>query len=207
VPRVLIVEPLPVVREGYASILTGRVGFAVALAPTLEDAEERLARMDVDVVILNARQPRTTWRAACARVRAAGPRASILLVLPTMDDRVVADRHTVGIRGVILETSSPMQIRRAVRTLHEGRTFFEPPAHAARVAATPGSAVAPGFGLTRQQARVLALLPRGLSNKDIGLELGISEHTVKSHLAQIMRKLQARDRAHATSIALREGLV
>lgn len=202
--RVYIVDPLPVAREGYAAILGGRPGIRVAgKAATIEDAEAELALVAVDVVVLDTRLPRATWTDACARVRTAARGAGILLVLPVVDRRVLAEAHTIGVKGTLLRTASPMTIRRAVRALAAGQSFFE----TAITRRRDTEQLRAPFGLTPQQTRVVELLARGLTNRGIGLELGISEHTVKTHLTQIMRKLHARDRAHAAVIALREGLI
>jgi DNA-binding NarL/FixJ family response regulator len=126
----------------------------------------------------------------------------VILVVAAIDAQLVAAARSSGVRGLLLRTSSPMQIRRATRAVAAGELFFESPSptSSARRARRP-------FRLTAQQMRVLDLISRGLSNKDIGAELHISEHTVKTHVTQILRKLRARDRAHAAVIALREGIV
>lgn len=203
--RVLIVHALPVVRAGYAAVLSTR-GFTVAGdAPDLEEGLRLLAEEDADVVILDGTLPRTTWRDACASIRRAAPGAGIILVVPLLDRRIAAEGHTVGVKGFLLETATPIVIRRAVRAVSAGGVFHPAPAGVPEPGTGQSGDRRP-FGLTRQQVRVLELLARGLSNRAIAQELGISEHTVKSHMTQTMRKLHARDRVQAATIALREGL-
>jgi DNA-binding NarL/FixJ family response regulator len=155
---------------------------------------------DPDVVLLDARLIGVTWLDATARLARNSSRARIILVAVAADDKLMHAASAAGVRGIILKSSSPMEIRRAVRAVAAGKTFFEPLAAAAASAGKP-------FGLTPQQLRVLGLIARGLSNKDVGRELHVSAHTVKTHVTQILRKLRARDRAHAAVIALREGIV
>lgn len=204
-PRVFVIDPFPVEREGYATILSRKNGFeVVGLAKDLDEAAPRLPSADPDVVLLDSHVSGATWRNAGARILGLSPRSGMLLVARAADGKQVAHARGAGFRGLLLKSSSPLRIRRAIRAVAAGETFFE------SGAAHPpeGAAARPSpFGLTRQQLRVLELIPRGLSNRDIGAELHISEHTVKTHVTQILRKLHARDRAHAAVIALREGLV
>lgn len=203
-PRVHILDPIPVQREGYAAVLSRRAGFEiVGLAGEIEDVEHALRTVDADVVIVDARLPGIAWHQAIARIRLTKPTVRTLLVVVAIDDDLVDAARAAGVHGLLLRTASPMQIRRAVRTLAAGESFFEIPRGGAEAKRTGNGP----FSLTSQQLRVLELIARGLSNKDIGSELHVSEHTVKTHVTQILRKLRARDRAHAAVIALREGIV
>jgi DNA-binding NarL/FixJ family response regulator len=204
--RVYVIDPLPVEREGYAAILSRKTGFdVVGHAATVAEAETSLAGADPEVVLLDARLTGLTWQDASARIARQSSRARIVLVAVAADDRLVHAATLAGIRGILLKSSSPMEIRRAVRAVAAGKTFFE--RGAATASAPTGSPAGNPFGLTAQQLRVLGLVARGLGNKDVGKELHISEHTVKTHVTQILRKLRARDRAHAAVIALREGII
>jgi DNA-binding NarL/FixJ family response regulator len=206
-PRVFVIDPLPVEREGYAAILSRKTGFdVVGLTATVEEAERSLTNARPEVVLLDARVTGLTWKDAAARLLHHSPDAHVLLAVGGVDEKLLLAASTAGIRGILLKSSSPMEVRRAVRAVASGQTFFE--------AVVPEDAASPAaerlrnpFGLTRQQLRVLELISRGLTNKDVGRELHVSEHTVKTHVTQILRKLRARDRAHAAVIALHEGLV
>jgi DNA-binding NarL/FixJ family response regulator len=203
-PRVYVLDPIPVQREGYAAVLSRRAGFEiVGLSGDVTETERALDETEVDVVLVDARLSGVAWQHAIARVRRARPPARVLLVVAAIDPGLLSAARGAGVHGLLLRTSSPMQIRRAVRAVAAGETFFD-----VRRAAepSPGRARDP-FRLTAQQQRVLELIARGLSNKEIGIELHISDHTVKTHVTQLLRKLRARDRAHAAVIALREGIV
>lgn len=206
VARVYVVDPLPVARAGYTAILHAGSLHVVGSAGTLDRAESELAIVATDVVVLDTRLPRSTWTRSCTRIRAAAPRAAVLLVLETLDRRVTTEAHVLGVRGVIRRSATPEQIRQAVTAIAAGQTYFERSKGTTRRSEAGEARVRP-FGLTVQQMRVLELLTRGLTNREIGAELGISEHTVKTHLTHVTRKLSARDRAHAAVIALREGLI
>lgn len=113
-----------------------------------------------------------------------------------------------GAHGLLVEPVSPRLVRQAVLVAVRGGTFVDP-----RVArdlvdlALTGQRSHGPYGLTVQQLRVLERLPQGLTNREIGDQLGVSDHTVKGHVREILRKLDAADRVEATVIARRRGLV
>jgi two-component system NarL family response regulator len=107
----------------------------------------------------------------------------------------------------VLKESEPSVLRQAVRQVANGETYADPRIAAKLVAfATKGRRTKGPFDLTLQEMRVLEKLPKGLTNRQIGGELGISEDTVKTHLSNALRKIKAKDRAEAAAFAVREGL-
>jgi DNA-binding NarL/FixJ family response regulator len=98
-------------------------------------------------------------------------------------------------------------LRLAVRALGDGGTFVDPRT-AARVVEMAIRSTRPHgpHGLTAQEMRILRMLPRGLTNREIAAQLRVSTETVKSHIRSIFRKLQVSDRVDAARIAVREGM-
>ena len=131
-----------------------------------------------------------------------------VVVLNTFNhEHTLLAAFAAGAKGFAIKESSPKALRLAVRTVAEGGTYIDPRSAGKLVAlAAAGRAARGPFGLTLQEMRVLELLPRGVTNRDLGLRLHVSEATVKTHLHHAMRKLNAHNRAEATAIALREGL-
>jgi DNA-binding NarL/FixJ family response regulator len=112
-----------------------------------------------------------------------------------------------GAKGFLVKESDPEVLRQALRMVAAGNTFVDPQVAGKLVAvATKGRRARGPYGLTLQEMRVLELLPKGLSNREIGTELSVSVETVKTHVRNAMRKLQVGDRAEAAAIAIREGL-
>lgn len=206
--RVLIVDGQPVVREGLISILTSDPGLVVCgQAGTAPEAVAEAVRLSPHVVVLDGRIPGATGVELCAELAARAPSARVVMLTSFPNDGVMVNAFSAGARGFVLKESDPAVIRQAVRSVAEGVTFADPKVADKLVAlATRGRRAKGPFDLTLQEMRVLELLPRGLTNHEIGDRLGIGENTVKTHLRNLMRKLNARDRVEAAAIALREGL-
>jgi DNA-binding NarL/FixJ family response regulator len=114
-----------------------------------------------------------------------------------------------GAAGYLLKNVQPAELARAVRLAHAGETLLDP-AVATRlvdaIAQPPGEPARDRARLTPREAEVLELIGRGLSNKRIAFELGLSEKTVKTHVAHVLSKLGVADRTQAAVYAVRAGL-
>lgn len=176
-------------------------------AGTATEALAAAARLRPDVVVLDVRLPGATGVEVCQDLATRVPSARVVMLTSFPNDGVMMNAFAAGARGFVLKESEPAVIRQAVRTVADGSTFADPKVAGKLVAlATRGRRAKGPFDLTLQEMRVLELLPRGLTNHEIGDRLGIGENTVKTHLRNVMRKLGARDRVEAAAIALREGL-
>ena len=206
--RVLVVDGQPVVREGLIAILGEDPGIVVCgQAGSATDALAEAIRLRPNVVVLDGRVPGATGVEICADLGTRVPGTHVVMLTSFPNDGVMMNAFAAGARGFVLKESEPRVIRQAVRSAAEGVTFADPKVAGKLVALTSRGRRAKGpFDLTLQEMRVLELLPRGLTNHEIGERLGIGENTVKTHLRNLMRKLNARDRVEAAAIALREGL-
>ena len=205
--RVLVVDDHPVVREGLIAILDAPDLEVCGQAGDGAHALAEAARLRPDVVVLDVRLPGATGVEVCAELAARIPGARVVMLTSFPNDGVMMGSFAAGARGFVLKESDPAVIRQAVRTVADGSTYADPKIAGKLVAlATRGRRAKGPFDLTLQEMRVLELLPRGLTNNEIGDRLGIGENTVKTHLRNLMRKLDARDRVEAAAIALREGL-
>jgi DNA-binding NarL/FixJ family response regulator len=139
-------------------------------------------------------------RAQCA-VLAHG-RGAVLLAEQALDD---ATRHALGARralGVLSAQASAAQLRAAIEAVAAGLHVSD---HAPLRA--PGATIPGAEHLTAREVEVLELLGKGLTNAELGQALGISAHTAKFHVAQILAKLGAASRAEAVHAGLRQGLI
>lgn len=206
--RVLVVDAQPVVREGLISILAEDPGVVVCgQAGSATEALAQAVRLRPHVVVLDGRVPGATGVEMCTDLASRVPASRVVMLTSFPNDGVMMSAFAAGARGFVLKESEPVVIRQAVRSVAEGATFADPKVAGKLVAlATRGRRAKGPFDLTLQEMRVLELLPRGLTNHEIGDRLGIGENTVKTHLRNLMRKLNARDRVEAAAIALREGL-
>lgn len=204
--RVLIVDDHAVVREGIRHVLTIDEGFeVVGEAATAEAAIELCARVHPDVVVLDITMPGMSGLDAAARMQALTPNAKLLVLSMHDHEEYVTQSVRAGASGYVRKDSSPAELRAAVRTVHEGGTFFSAPLlHAAQATGRDDARIA---SLTSRERDVLREIARGASNKQIAARFGISVRTVESHRESLARKLQVKGAASLTRFAIENGLL
>ena len=207
--RVLIADDHPVVRQGLRSFLASREGIeVVGEAADAEAAVSESARLQPDVVLLDLVMPGGGTLEAIRTIRAEGAGPPVLVLTSFAGDDQVLPALRAGASGYLLKDVAVDVLEQAVRTLHEGGAMLDP-----HVTATVLSEVSRPGGpqgmaeLTSREREVLALLGRGLSNKQLAERLVVSEKTVKTHVSSILSKLHLPDRTQAALFAVREGLV
>jgi len=201
--RLLIVDDHPVVRDGLVAILhqgepdlevVGEAGDGI-------EAVSAWRTLRPTVTIMDLQLPGQTGVEAIQVIRQEDPEARIL-VLTTFDGD--ADIHRAleaGARGYLLKSVRRAMLIEAVRAVAAGHRFL-PPATAARLVEALGAE-----RLTARELDVLRLLGQGQRNREIADELGLAEPTVKIHVNNLLRKLEAKDRTEAAVIALKRGLI
>jgi len=206
--RVVVVDDHPVVREGLAAVLADEPDFTiVGQADTGEKAIADLPNSLPDVVVVDLRLPGISGTETCQELKRVRPSTRVIVLTSFPHDGAIMNAFVAGANGFLLKESDPSVLRQAVREVAKGETYVDPRIAAKLVAfATKGRRTKGPFGLTLQEMRVIEKLPKGMTNREIGRELGISEDTVKTHLRHAMYKIKAKDRAEAAAFALREGL-
>ncbi|MCA1008734.1 response regulator transcription factor [Rhodococcus hoagii] len=198
---VLLVDDHLVVRAGLRALLDSQPDLEViGEADTGEDAVTMAADRSPDVVMMDlALGAGIDGVEAIRRLRAARPDQPVLVFTTYDTDADVVRALDAGAIGYLLKDSAPRDIFGAIRDAVAGRSVLSPPV-AARVLDRMRR---PDQALTAREAELLSLLAEGLTNKELGKRLFISEATVKTHLAHIYAKLGVDSRAAAVSIALR----
>lgn len=209
--RVLVADDHALVREGIRHVLDAEDGFdVVAEAKNGREAVELALVHRPDVVVLDITMPEETGLKAAARLRELLPTARVLLLSMHDQAEYVREGMRIGTHGYILKDSAGEELRAAIRAVHAGGTFFSP-AVVRRITATPPvetpTASALLEALTPRERDVLDGVARGLTNKAIAGELGISRRTVEAHRESLMRKLEIHNVAGLTRFALEAGLV
>ncbi len=210
--RVLIADDQSLVRTGFRLILSGEPGIeVVGEARDGVEAAALAAELAPDVVLMDVRMPEVDGIEATRRivVDETSPR---VLVLTTFDlDDIVYDALRAGASGFLLKDAPEERLLTAIQVVAEGGSLFAPSVtrrlieeFSRRTPATPQPSLAE---LTARELEVLRLLAQGLSNAEIATDLVVSEHTVKSHVAHILQKLDLRDRTQAVVVAYESGLV
>jgi len=210
--RVLIADDQALVRTGFRLILSGEPGIeVVGEARDGAEAATLAAELAPDVVLMDVRMPGVDGIEATRRivVDESSPR---VLVLTTFDlDDIVYDALRAGASGFLLKDAPEERLLTAIQVVAEGGSLFAPSVtrrlideFSRRTPAAPPPALEE---LTARELEVLRLLAQGLSNAEIATRLVVSEHTVKTHVARILQKLDLRDRTQAVVLAYESGVV
>lgn len=209
--RVILADDQTLVRQGVRGLL--------ALVPDIEvigeaaDGEEALAKVPEllpDVLLLDIRMPRRDGIAVLEALRTANALPPTL-ILTTFDDGDAAIAAIkAGAKGLMLKDVSLEDLARAIRSLAEGGTAFQPALtesllSALRRTAPPSADTYVADPLTSREKEVLHLICAGYSNREIADLLTLAEGTVKNHVSSLLLKLDARDRTRAALKALQQG--
>ncbi len=210
--RVVVADDQPVVRAGFAGVLASATDIEVV--GTAADGAELIALVErerPDVAVVDVRMPVLDGIAATAAIIRDHP--TRVLVLTTFDlDEYVFAAVRAGASGFLLKDVPAERLVEAVRLVADGSMLLGPSVTRRLVEDFADQPVSRGtdpsaYGVTRREAEVLGLLGRGLSNAEIAEALVVSTETVKSHVAEILRKLDLRDRVQAVVWAYEHGLV
>ncbi|HLI29172.1 MAG TPA: response regulator transcription factor [Chloroflexota bacterium] len=203
--RVLVVDDHPVVRQGLIAILQFEPDIElVGEAADGREAVRLILERRPDVVLLDLRLPELSGVEVMRAVRPQAPEVRFLVLTTYDTEMYIAPALAAGARGYLLKDAAPDELVRGVRAVMEGRAALEPSV-AARL--LDRMAEPEGGELSEREREVLGLLVRGASNKGIAHQLGLSENTVKAHVAHIFNKLGVQSRAEAVAVALQRGLV
>jgi two-component system NarL family response regulator len=200
--RVLIADDHPALRLGLASIVDSMGGAAlVGEAVDGEDAVAQYKTLAPDVMTLDLRMPKLDGLVVLERVIAHAPDARILVMTMYDHEEDIVRSVRAGARGHILKSAPRSEIVTALRKVGNGERYL--PDYVAAKLATHMSSPA----LTSREHEVLELLRLGISNKEIGRQLDVTEGTVKAHVREVLAKLGAISRTEAVNLAMQRGLL
>jgi two-component system NarL family response regulator len=200
--RILIADDHPVVREGLAAMINRQTDMTVvAEAAHGQEAVARFREQQPDVVLMDLRMPEMTGVEAILAVREAVPEARVIVLTTYDTDEDIYRALRAGAKAYLLKDTPREALLQTIRAVHAGHTRV-PSEVAAKLAERLSSAA-----LTARELDVLRLIVTGKSNREIATQLCISEGTVKTHVNHILMKLDASDRTHAATTALKRGLV
>ena len=209
--RVLICDDHAVVRQGLATFLDLQDDIEIAgEAADGADAVAKAASLQPDVVLMDLVMPQLDGVEAIRRIRAADPDAKIIVLTSYADDEKIFSAIRAGASGYLMKDVSPQDLAKAIRMARDGDPLLHPDV-ARRLMDHVSHPEPPGAAalarLTAREVEVLRLIARGLANKEIARELVLSEKTVKTHVSNLLQKLDLGDRTQAALFAVRNGVV
>jgi DNA-binding NarL/FixJ family response regulator len=205
---ILAIDPVPLFREGLAALVERTQGVRMlGLTGNMHAAVALCERLRPDVVIVDSvLDPRCHLGQLLS---ASDDAVTILSVVrePLRNPRYLATALAAGIHGIVLRTADPAQLIEAVRRTHLERRYLDPELAALATGLGLRHTVTARQPLSRREYQVLQLISDGLENQAIAKSLFVSVETIRTHVKSILRKLHARDRAHAVAVAFRLGVL
>lgn len=200
--RILIVDDHPIVRAGLATLLGKESDFRLERGVEGSDGViPYLERHPVDIVLLDLRMPKTSGLELLPEILAAKNPPKVIILSSFDYEEEIYRAAKAGASGYLTKDANREQLVQAIRAVSSGQLHF-PQAIAARIAERDGRS-----GLSPREHDVLLMISKGLTNKEIGNVLYISQFTVRNHVNHILEKLGATDRTEAVSIALQHGVI
>lgn len=188
--------------QGLAMVLTAEGLDIVGKAGTAAEGAELIVSLRPDAAVIDINLPDETGIALTRRLASLAPGTGVLLYTGTEDAELLAEAVESGARGYALKTAAPEETVRAVRAIAAGGTYVDPRIRALLLDRPSIDRVAV---LSDREREVLELVGNGRSIEQIGEVLFISPQTVRTHVQNAMRKMEARTRTHAIVLALRNG--
>jgi len=198
--RIALADDQALIRHGLKALLETLGGIKVVVeADSGDSLLDALATHEVDAVLADIRMPGRSGVSALKALRQRGNLVPVIL-LTTFDDPVaLREGISAGASGYLLKDAQPETLKQVLESAVRGQRIFQPGPTTGMATPTEHLAAA---GLTAQEAAILRLVAGGYSNKEVARHLGIAVGTVKNHLSDVLRKLDARDRTHAVLKAI-----
>ncbi|MFJ9473175.1 response regulator [Streptomyces caniferus] len=207
--RVLLVDDHQVVRRGLRTFL--EVQDDIEVVGEASDGAEGIAAAEElrpDVVLMDVKMPGMDGIEALRALRELDNPARVLVVTSFTEQRTVVPALRAGAAGYVYKDIDPDALAGAIRSVHAGHVLLQPEVAGALLAQEEGNNGSQGRGtsLTDREREVLGLIADGRSNREIARALVLSEKTVKTHVSNILMKLDLADRTQAALWAVRHGI-
>ena len=205
--RILVADDHPLFRDGVVHSLASEPDFAIVGQAASGEEALRLARdLLPDVVLLDIGMPGWDGLVTAEKITTACPATRIVMLTVAEDEDKLLAAFKAGARGYVLKGVSARELASVVRATAQGEVYVSPSLAAGiLVAHTRARAADPLEELTERELEILKLVGQGLTNREIGDRIHLSEKTVKHYITNILQKLQVRSRVEAALLAARRG--
>jgi len=208
--KILIADDHPVVREGLFAMLSREHEFeVVGEAKDGVEAVDKAKKLSPDIVLMDLRMPELDGVEAMEQIKSAKPDTKFIILTTYSDDEYIFRGIEAGARAYLLKDAPREELFEAIRVVHRGESLIQP-AVASKVLdrlAELSRRAPSGEGLSERELEVLRLVAKGAANKEIAVQLSITQSTVKTHITSIFQKLDVNDRTEAVTQALRKGII
>ncbi len=205
--RIMLVDDHPMVRDGLKVFISVSPDMeCVGEASSGEEAVQKSAVLQPDVVLMDMLMPDMDGAAATQAIKRAYPHIQIIILTSFEEKDLVQKALKAGAIGYVLKNVSMEKLAEAVRDAYAGRPAMSPEATQALIQVTT-QPPEPGFDLTKREREVLGLVAEGLTNNEISNRLVISISTTRFHVSNVLSKLGVSNRTEAAKVAMQYKLV
>ena len=208
--RILVADDHPIVRDGLTAVLSTQPDFqVVGEAGSGNEVARLVEEMRPDVVLLDLQMPDGDGVEALTQMRESHPDVRVIVFTAFDTDERILAAVQAGAKGYLLKGTPREQIFDAIRVVHSGGSLLQPIIASKLLQQISHSSDSPAATrpVTPREHEVLTLMTRGMQNKEIAADLGISVRTVKFHVTSILGKMNANNRTEAVSVAVQRGLI
>jgi DNA-binding NarL/FixJ family response regulator len=200
--RVLVTDDHPLLRDGIAALIGSEEDMElVGEASNGHEALDLFREHQPDITLMDLQMPEMNGIDAIGAIRGEFPEARIIVLTTHPGDVQVSRAFKAGARAYLMKSELRKELLKTIRVVHAGQKRMSPEA------ASELAEHAMDGALTPREVEVLRLVAAGNANKEIGARLSLTEVTIKSHVKNILAKLEANDRTHAVTIALKRGII
>lgn len=200
--RILLADDHPLLRDGVAGLVADQPDMElVSEASNGREAIDQFRKHRPDIALLDLQMPEMNGIDAILAIRSEFPDARIIVLTTYTGDAQILRALKAGAQAYLLKSALRRELLDTIRVVHKGQRRI-PPEVAVHLAEHTAD-----DPLTSREVEVLRLIASGKANKLVASDLSITEETVKGHVKNILSKLDARDRTHAVTIALKRGII
>jgi len=197
--RILLADDHPMIRAAIEVLLRDTAYEVVGMAGTGETAIAELRRLRPDILLLDIQMPGGSGLDVLRQLRADKSSVRVILLTAAVDDSALLEAKALKVRGIVLKNSDPAYLLECLDSVSAGRMWIDPDL-AKRSRKLTSTANNSSLQLAPRERQLIAFVRKGLRNREIGEQLGVTEGTVKAYLHAIYEKLGVGNR---TELAIR----